>query len=154
MLNFHQAFWFLFLCFKIIMLVQFFKIKWDFVGNLVKFFMSVLIHVSGWCQKKHLRRFSRYPRTLLLKPLESKCLYISVVNIPYKEFLFQRCRKLLSGSRLNNFLQAACFEGLARCFIMFHFDWNSWKFKYFLAFWYSINSIKTLTFSRQFGLKG
>ena len=143
-----------FLCFKIIIQFQFFKIKWDFIGNLVKFCMSVLIHVSGWCQEKHLHCSSRYPRTLLLKPLESKCLYISVVNLSYREFLFQRCGKFLSGKRLNNSLQAACFEGLARCFIIFHFDWNLWKFKYFLAFWYSINSIKTLKFSRQFELQG
>ena len=51
--------------------------------------------------------------------------------------------------RLNNFFKAACCLGLVKCFTIFHFNWNFWKFNYFSAFWSSIFSIKTLEFSRQ-----
>ena len=53
------------------------------------------------------------------------------------------------GGRLNNFFKAACCLGLVKCFTIFHFNWNFWKFNYFSAFWSSIFSIKTLEFSRQ-----
>ena len=34
------------------------------------------------------------------------------------------------GGRLNNFLKAARCSGLAKCFTIFHFNWNFWKFNY------------------------
>ena len=56
---------------------------------------------------------------------------------PFKHFLFQRLRKLLSGGELNNFLQAL-FGTLKMLLVFFNT---------------SINSIKTLKFSWQFGLQ-
>ena len=41
--------------------------------------------------------------------------------------------KLLSGRRLNNFLQADRCMGLLKCFENFHFSWNIWRFNYFSA---------------------
>ena len=35
------------------------------------------------------------------------------------------------GRRLNNFLKAARCFGLVKCFSIFHFNWNVWKFNYF-----------------------
>ena len=57
--------------------------------------------------------------------------------------LFQRRSKILSsgegggdgwlGGRLNNFLRVAHCLGLAKCFRIFHIDWNFWKFNYFFS---------------------
>ena len=81
-------------------------------------------------------------------------LYISL-----KKILFPRCSDVLSGGgwvggRLNKFLKAVRCLDLAKCFTIFHFNWNFWKFNYFWHFDTSIVSIKTLKFSRQFGLQG
>ena len=51
-------------------------------------------------------------------------LYISV-----RKFLFQRCSKILSGGkwvggRLNDFFKLTRCLGLAKCFTIFHFNWN------------------------------
>ena len=35
------------------------------------------------------------------------------------------------GRRLNNFLKAAHCLGLVKCFSIFHFNWNVWKFNFF-----------------------
>ena len=35
------------------------------------------------------------------------------------------------GRRLNNFLKATRCFGLVKCFSIFHFNWNVWKFNYF-----------------------
>ena len=61
-------------------------------------------------------------------------LYISLTK-----FLFHRRSKVLSGGRwdggrLNNFFKAVRCLGLAKCFTIFHFNWNFWKFNLFLAF--------------------
>ena len=61
-------------------------------------------------------------------------LYISL-----RKFLFHRNSKILSGDiggrgRLNNFLKAARWLDLAKCFTVFHFNWNVQKFNYFWAF--------------------
>ena len=132
----------------------------------VKIFSSK--HVSVWCQKKQLHcTISWCSRTTFLKHFESKCLYISVYIS--KNILFQRLSKILSGGmggwgRLNTFLKAACclvlVKYFARCFTpdgfkvftvyLIEIFWNSEIFQYFDAF---INSIKTLKFSRQFGLR-
>ena len=63
-------------------------------------------------------------------------LYISV-----RKCLFQRRSKILYGwgwvgGRLNNFLKAAHCLCLVKCFTIFHFNWNFWKFDYFSAFRY------------------
>ena len=63
-------------------------------------------------------------------------LYISV-----RKDLFQRRSKILSdgwwnGGRLNNFLKVSRCLDLVKCFTIFHFNWNCWKFNYFSAFWY------------------
>ena len=63
-------------------------------------------------------------------------LYISL-----RKWLLQRCSKILSGGmggwwRLNNFLKAARFLSLVKCFTIFHFNWNFSKFNYFLVFRY------------------
>ena len=63
-------------------------------------------------------------------------LYISL-----KKILFPRCSNVLSGGgwvggRLNKFLKAVRCLDLAKCFTIFHFNWNFWKFNYFLAFRY------------------
>ena len=77
--------------------------------------------ISGWCQKKKWHR----SRIGFLEHLESKCLYIPV-----------NLRSKISGEGLNNFLQADHCLGLVKCFKIFHFNYNFWKFNYFLAFWY------------------
>ena len=39
-------------------------------------------------------------------------------------------------ARLNNFFKVAPCLGLAKCFAIFHSNWNFWKFNCFLAFQY------------------
>ena len=114
-------------------------------------------HVFVWCQKKYLHcTLSWRPRTAFLMNLQmSVYFYIS----PYKNICFQRCSKILSeggwvAGRLNNFLKAVHILCLEKYFTMFYFNWNFWKFNYFSAFRYSIYSIKTLKFYRQFELQG
>ena len=56
-----------------------------------------------------------------------------------RKFLFQRRSKLLAGFvfyLLHNFLKATRFLGLAKCFTIFHFNWDFSKFNYLSAFWY------------------
>ena len=115
-------------------------------------------HVSVWCQKKHFHcNISWRPRTAFLKHFDSKYLYISTYQ--RKRILFQRCSKILPDEgwveeRINNFLRAARCLGLVKCFTIFiliKFFWNSTIFQLFDT---SICSIKTLKFSRQFGLQG
>ena len=120
-------------------------------------------HVSVWCQKKYLHStISRRPRTAFLNHFERKCLYILYISV--RIFLFQGRSKILSGGgwvggRLNNFLRAARCLGLVNCFtivvlpffILIEIFRNSTVFQYFDT---SIFSIKTLKFSKQFGLQG
>ena len=69
------------------------------------------------------------------------CIFL---EISVGKTFFLRHRKFLLGCGVNNFLQAdRCFK-LAKSFELFQFNWNFWKFSYFLAFRSSINSIKTL----------
>ena len=56
-----------------------------------------------------------------------------------------------AGERQNNFLKAAGYLGLVKYFPIFHFNLNSTIFLHFNT---SICSIKTLKFSRKFGLQG
>ena len=97
-------------------------------------------HVSVWCQKKYLHCTSSWrPRTAFLKQFEIKCLYISI-------YLLKNVRDVVRsylvgvewvvGGGLNSFLKAARCLGLAKCFTIFCFNWNFWKFNYFLSFWY------------------
>ena len=99
-------------------------------------------HISVWCQKKHLGcTISWRQRTAFFKHFEKAnvCifLYISV-----RKCLFQRRSKILSegervglgiGEMLNNFLKAARWLGLIKCFTIFNFNWNFLKFKHFSA---------------------
>ena len=64
---------------------------------------------------------------MFLEHLESKYLHISV-----------NLRSKVSGGEggLNNFLQDDHCLGLVKCFKIFHFNLNFWKFNYFLAFRY------------------
>ena len=87
-------------------------------------------HVSVWCQKKTfvLHRFLTH-KTAFLKHFERKCPFISVY--PRKK----RRSKILSDGgwvvgKLNNFIKAARFLSLVKCFAIFHFNWNFCKFKH------------------------
>ena len=40
------------------------------------------------------------------------------------------------GGKLNNFLEATNCLDPVKCFTIFHFKWNFWKFNYISAFWY------------------
>ena len=60
-------------------------------------------------------------------------LYISL-----RKFLFQRHSKVLpggrwDGERLSNFFKVTRCLGLAKCFAIYHFNWNFRKFNYFLV---------------------
>ena len=90
-------------------------------------------HVSGCSQKKHLYcTISRRPKEAFSKHLETKCLYVPVYL--RRKILFQRRRKLLSGEGMNYCLKAThCLE-LGKCFEIFNFSWNFWKFNYFSVF--------------------
>ena len=107
-------------------------------------------HFSVLCQKKHLHStFSWRPKMHFFKHLESKCPFLSV-------YLRKKRRgKILPdgawvGRRLNNFINAARFFGLRKMFLIEIFA-NSTIFQHFDT---SIDSIKTLKFSRQFRLQG
>ena len=114
--------------------------------------------ICSWNTAKNLSHFTTSSANMLLYSVKKKsaskanvCIFL---YISLKKFLFQRCSKILGGGiargqRLNNFLKASCYLGLAKCTI-FHFNLNFWKFNYFSAFLYCIYSIKTLKFSRQF----
>ena len=94
-------------------------------------------YVSGCCQKKHLHcTISRRPRTTFLEPLESRLYRCIYMWISVRKCLFRILWKLLPGGELNNSLQADRCSGLVKCFRIFHFNWNFWKLKYFLAFRY------------------
>ena len=100
-------------------------------------------HVSDWYQKKHLNcTISRCPRIVFSKHWESFIFpYISVNNI-----LLQRCRKLLSGGWLNNFLKSASclrFVKFLKFFILIEIFENLTIYQHFDT---SINNIKTLKF--------
>ena len=108
-------------------------------------------HVSVWCQKKTfvLHRFLTH-KTAFLKHFERKCPFISVY--PRKK----RRSKILSDGgwvvgKLNNFIKAARFLSLVKCFILIEIFVNSTIFQHFNT---SIYSIKTMKFSRHFGLRG
>ena len=97
-------------------------------------------HVSVWGKKKHLHPIISWRPKLhswsILKANDRIFLYISV-----RKDLFQRRSKILSdgwwnGGRLNNFLKVSRCLDLVKCFTIFHFNWNCWKFNYFSAFWY------------------
>ena len=92
-------------------------------------------HVSGCSQKKHLYcTISRRPKEPFSKHLETKCLYVPVYL--RRKILFQRRRKFLSGEGMNYCLKAThCLE-LGKCFEIFNFNWNFWKFNYFSVFLY------------------
>ena len=74
-------------------------------------------------------------------------------------FLFQRRSKILFGGewvggRRNNFLKADRCLGLIKCFRIFIFIKFFENLTFFQHFNTSIYSIKTMKFSRQFGLEG
>ena len=129
-------------------------------------------HVSVWCQKKHLQKlcntFSWRPRTAFLKHFERKYIldiqiykYICILlYISSKKSSFQWSCKSLScgeGGWMAGgwiiFLKADRSLGLVKCYTIFHFNWNFWKFNYFLHFgnfnlspplFYSLNFTKKL----------
>ena len=61
------------------------------------------------------------------------CIFTSE-NFCFKDVI--RFNLVVGGGRLNNFLKAARFLDLVKCFTIFHFNCNFWKFNYFLVFWY------------------
>ena len=67
---------------------------------------------------------------------------------------FQWYRMLLSGGWLNYFLEAALCISLIKCFKVFHFKWNFWRFNYFSAFRYFDQSTEMLKLSRQSEIQG
>ena len=107
------------------------------LSHFTNFPANEFLCVSG---KKNLHlTISLHPRAAFFKHFESKCLYISVYLL--KKMFFQRRSKILAGGmrggwRLSNLLKAACFLDLVKCFKIFHFNWNFWKFNNFSAFRY------------------
>ena len=129
--------------------------------SLNKFFSK---HVSAWFQKKYLLcTISWHSRSAFFNHFE-KNVYI-FLHTSLRKFLFRRCCEILSAGegvrgaggrgwrKLNNSLKATRCLGLIKCFKIFHFNWNFWKFNYFLAFQCFHPKHKTLKFSRQFGLQ-
>ena len=53
-----------------------------------------------------------------------------------KMIFLSKTWSLLTFGRLNDSLKAARCLGLLKCFTIFHFNWNFWKFNYYLAFRY------------------
>ena len=93
------------------------------------------------------------PKTAFLKHFESKCSFIFV-------YLRKKRRsKILSdgvwvGEKLNNFIKTARFwasQNVLQFFILIEIFVDSTIFQHFDA---SIYSIKTMKFSRHFGLRG
>ena len=117
-------------------------------------------HVSVWCQTKHLRStIFWWSKSAFLKHFQTNFCIFPYTSV--RKFLFQRRSKILSDGRwvggwgrLNNFLKAARCLGLVKYFTIFNFNWNFLKSNYLPAFWSFFYSIKTLKFSRQFGLQG
>ena len=92
-------------------------------------------------KKKHLYcTISWRPRTAFLKHFESKGQYIFVYL--HKRFFswIQKRNKILSGGEwintMNNFFKTARCVCPAKCFTIFHFNWNFLKIIYFSAFRY------------------
>ena len=48
------------------------------------------------------------------------------------------------GGGANNSLKATSCLGLVKCYKVFHFEWNFWKFNYFPAFQYFYSTCVTL----------
>ena len=82
------------------------------------------------------------PKNCIIEALWKQCLYISV-HLRKKMFVSETQWSFiwswgrggeLVGERLNNFLKATCCLSLVKCFTIFHFNLNFWKFNYFSAF--------------------
>ena len=102
----------------------------NFLAIMLKFGVRKNIYTAPFLDVQELHSWSTSKANVCI------FLYISV-----RKFLFQRRSKFLSdrmwvGSSLNNFLQVACCLGFVKCFTVFHFNWNFWKFDYFSAFRY------------------
>ena len=102
-------------------------------------------NVSGWRQKKSFAMdHFLTPKNCILEALG-------------KQMSFYSCKYPLFSEKwdggLNNLLKTSCCLGLVKCFKIFHFNQNFWKHNYFSAFYTSINSNETPTFSIQFGLQ-
>ena len=107
--------------------------------NFFWFYKCFRKHVSGVITKHFHWTISGGPRTAFLKHFQSKCLYILYISV--RKYLFHRRSNNLSGGewvrgRLNNFIETVRCLGLVKCFTIFHFNWNFWKFKYCLPFPY------------------
>ena len=128
--------------------------------NLTHFTSLILLNITknillvGVTKKeKHLHcTSSRHPSTAFSKHLEIKCLYIPV-NRSYKIFA-PEMQEAFIWCGLNNFFQLSRCLGLVKCFkiiILIKIFGISTNFQHFVT---STNSIKTLNFSRQFGVQG
>ena len=94
-------------------------------------------HLVG-VRKIHLHcTISRHPRTALSKHFESKCLYISVYLRKKRFFPSGGVRGRGGEGEEGRIIYLRWLPlGLVKCFTIFHFTWNVWKFNYFSAFRY------------------
>ena len=102
-------------------------------------------HVSVWRQEKEIctTPFSDVHELHSWSTLKANT-YI-FVHISLKKFCLKDLIRTLSdgmggGGRMNNFLKVARCLSLVKCFIIFHFNWNFWKFNNFSAFRFSLLS--------------
>ena len=72
------------------------------------------------------------------QPLRDMVSLVSSVysSKPLRNYLFQRRWKLSSGVGLNKFLPDSSLFEARKMFWNYHFNWNFWRFEYFLAFRY------------------
>ena len=63
-----------------------------------------------------------------------KCVLKNFANFTGKQLCQSLFFNKVAGLRLNNFLKAAHCLGLVKCFKIFQFNSNFWKFNYFSAF--------------------
>ena len=81
--------------------------------------LQIFQQTSDWCHKNN-----------------GTALFLDVQELTSQS---QRRSKLLPGFifyLLHNFLKVARCLSLAKCFTIFHFNWNFWKFNYIPGFWY------------------
>ena len=87
-------------------------------------------------QKKKLHHFLK-PKNCIL---EAKQMFVCFCISPWENFCsIDVVRFYLVGwfgERLNYLFKATGCLGLVKCFTFFKFNWNFWKFNYFLVFWY------------------